>query len=164
MRFLSVTFAYWVTKCALGLRGTALSAIVTSDAQGMKVGNAMATIEITSENFEQEVMQSDKPVFLDFWAVWCGPCQMVSPLVEELSEEHPEIKFGKINTDKEPQLAQMFGVSSIPMLCIVRAGQVALATVGAQPKDVLEDFISQALSREMPEKPAAPGQGADWSL
>ncbi len=103
----------------------------------------MATIEITNENFQAEVINSDKPVVLDFWAVWCGPCQMVGPLVEELSDEHAEIKFGKVNTDEQMALAQQFGINSIPTLILFKDGKPVAQQVGAVGKDVLEKFATQ---------------------
>lgn len=101
----------------------------------------MAAIEITSENFEQEVLHSDKPVLLDFWAVWCGPCMMLSPLVEEVAEEHPEIKVGKVNTDEQMALAQKFKVAAIPALFVVKDGEVVNKSVGAIPKEQIEALI-----------------------
>ena len=101
----------------------------------------MAAIEITSENFEQEVLKSDKPVLLDFWAVWCGPCMMLSPLVEEIAEEHPEIKVGKVNTDEQMALAQKFKVAAIPALFVVKDGEVVNKSVGAIPKEQIEALI-----------------------
>ena len=86
----------------------------------------MAAIEITAENFEHEVLNSDKPVLLDFWAIWCGPCMMLSPVVEEVAEEHPEIKVGKVNTDEQPALAQKFGITAIPALFVVKDGQIVV--------------------------------------
>ena len=74
----------------------------------------MSVMNITSENFEQEIMGSDRPVLLDFWASWCGPCRMVSPIVDEIAEDHPEIRVGKINVDEQPELAGQFGVMRIP--------------------------------------------------
>ena len=101
----------------------------------------MAAIEITAENFEQEVLKSDKPVLLDFWAIWCGPCMMLSPVVEEVAEEHPEIKVGKVNTDEQPALAQKFGITAIPALFVVKDGQIVNKGVGAMPKEQVEALI-----------------------
>ncbi len=99
----------------------------------------MSTLTITKENFEQEVIKSDKPVLLDFWAAWCGPCRMVSPVVEEISAEVSTIKVGKINVDEQPELAQAFRVMSIPTLAVVKDGKVVNTTVGARPKaDILK--------------------------
>lgn len=103
----------------------------------------MAVIEITQENFQAEVLDSDKPVLVDCWAVWCGPCQMISPIVDEIAEEHPEIKVGKINTDEQPALTQRLQVVSIPQLFLFKDGEIAAKTVGAQPKEALEQFIAQ---------------------
>lgn len=94
----------------------------------------MSTMTITKENFEQEVLKSDKPVLLDFWAEWCGPCRMVSPVVEEVSNEVTTAKVGKINVDEQPELAQAFKVMSIPTLAVVKDGKVVNTTVGARPK------------------------------
>lgn len=95
----------------------------------------MAVIEITAENFEQEVMQSEKPVLLDFWAVWCGPCQMLSPLVDEVAEEREDIKVGKINVDEQQELAMKYQVMSIPMLLVVKNGEITNRSVGLISKD-----------------------------
>ena len=94
----------------------------------------MAVITITSEKFEKEVLQSDKPVLIDFWASWCGPCRMVSPLVEEIATEHPEIKVGKVNVDEQQDLARKYRIMSIPSLYMLKNGEVANKTVGAVPK------------------------------
>ena len=82
----------------------------------------MAVLTITKDNFKTEVVESDKPVLLDFWASWCAPCMMQSPIVDELAEEHPELKVGKVNVDEQPQLAAAFGVESIPTLVIIKDG------------------------------------------
>ena len=101
----------------------------------MKGGNeSMSVITITNENFEQEVLKSDKPVLIDFWASWCGPCRMVSPVVEEISREHPEIKVGKVNVDEQQELARKYRIMSIPSLYVFKNGEVANKTVGAVPK------------------------------
>ena len=94
----------------------------------------MAVIEITKENFENEVVKSDKIVLLDFWAPWCGPCRMLSPIVDEVAEEHPEIKVGKINVDEQEELAAEFGVFSIPTLVVMKDGKIVEQTAGARPK------------------------------
>ena len=95
----------------------------------------MSALKINQENFKDEVMNSDKPVLLDFWAPWCGPCKMVLPLVEEIAEENPDIKVGKINVDEEMALAKQFRVMSIPTLVVIKDGQVVTRSTGAKPKD-----------------------------
>ena len=94
----------------------------------------MAVLTITKENFASEVMASEKPVLLDFWASWCGPCRMVSPIVDEIAEERTDIKVGKINVDEQGELAQQFGVMSIPTLVVMKNGQIVNQSVGAKPK------------------------------
>ena len=99
----------------------------------------MSAMIITKENFESEVIKSDKPVLLDFWAEWCGPCRMVSPIVEEIAEETPTVKVGKINVDEQPELASAFKVMSIPTLVVLKDGKVVSTVVGARPKaDILK--------------------------
>ena len=97
----------------------------------------MAVITITKENYESEVVQSDKPVLLDFWATWCGPCRMVSPIVDEIAEERDDIKVGKINVDEQPELAGEYRIMSIPTLMVFRGGQAAAVKVGVTPKEEL---------------------------
>ena len=94
----------------------------------------MSAIKITAENYENEVLNSDKPVLLDFWAAWCGPCKMVSPLVDEIALENADIKVGKINVDEQPELATKFGVMSIPTLVVMENGKEVNRSIGAMPK------------------------------
>ena len=94
----------------------------------------MSAIKITAENYENEVLNSDKPVLLDFWAAWCGPCKMVSPLVDEIALENADIKLGKINVDEQPELAAKFGVMSIPTLVVMANGKEVNRSIGAMPK------------------------------
>ena len=94
----------------------------------------MAVVTITKENFEQEVLQSEKPVLLDFWASWCGPCRMLSPVVDEVAEERTDVKVGKVNVDEQPELAGEFGVMSIPTLLVFKGGKLVRQAVGARPK------------------------------
>ena len=101
----------------------------------------MAEITITANNFEEEVVNSDKPVLIDFWASWCGPCKMLAPSVAKLAEEHPEIKVGKVNVDDEQALAMRFGITSIPTLILFKGGQAVNHTMGFQPYQSLEAFI-----------------------
>ena len=94
----------------------------------------MSVININKSNFQDEVMHSDKPVLLDFWASWCGPCRMVSPIVAEIAAERSDIKVGKINVDEQPELAAQFGVMSIPTLVVMKNGSIANQAVGARSK------------------------------
>ena len=94
----------------------------------------MSVININNNNFQDEVMHSEKPVLLDFWASWCGPCRMVSPIVDEIAAERRDIKVGKINVDEQPELAAQFGVMSIPTLVVMKNGKVINQAVGARPK------------------------------
>lgn len=94
----------------------------------------MSVIEITNENFEKEVLQSDKPVLVDFFAVWCGPCKMVSPIVDQIAAEHPEIKVCKADVDKNLDLAKQFQVMSVPTLLAFKDGQIINKSIGAMPK------------------------------
>lgn len=94
----------------------------------------MSVQTITKENFEAHVLQSDKPVLVDFWAPWCGPCRMIHPVLEEIARERPDVKVGKINVDEQPELAGRFGVMGIPMLVVLRDGKITGQAVGARPK------------------------------
>ena len=94
----------------------------------------MSVITITKQNFEQEVLHADRPVLLDFWAGWCGPCRMLSPVVDEIAEERTDIKVGKVNVDEQQELAATFNVMSIPTLIVLDKGQVVNQSVGVRPK------------------------------
>ena len=94
----------------------------------------MSVIHINIDNFRNEVLDSEKPVLLDFWAPWCGPCRMVSPIVDEIAAERGDIKVGKVNVDEERELAGQFGVMSIPTLVVIKGGKVVNQMVGARPK------------------------------
>ena len=94
----------------------------------------MSVITVTKENFRQEVLESTKPVLVDFWASWCGPCRMLSPVVDEIAGERPDVKVCKINVDEQQELAVQFGVMSIPTLMVFREGQAVNTAVGVQPK------------------------------
>ena len=97
----------------------------------------MSAININQSNFQNEVMNSDKPVLLDFWAPWCGPCRMVVPIVEEIARERSDIKVGKINVDENPELAGQFGVMSIPTLVVMKNGKIVHQSMGAKPKSAI---------------------------
>lgn len=103
----------------------------------------MAVIEITKDNFEAEVLKADKPVLIDFWASWCGPCKMLSPVVDQIAEEVSDVKVGKVNVDDEDELAAQFGIMSIPTLILFKNGEKAAQSVGVQPKEELLKFIRQ---------------------
>ena len=94
----------------------------------------MAVTTVTKENFQEEVMQAGCPVLLDFWATWCGPCRMVSPIVDEIGAEVTDAKVGKVNVDEQPELAQAFGIASIPTLLVIRDGRTVNRAVGVRSK------------------------------
>ena len=94
----------------------------------------MSVITITKENFAAEVLNSDKPVLLDFWASWCGPCRMLSPIVDQVADARPDVKVGKVNVDEQPDLAGQFGVMSIPTLLVFKHGKLVNQSVGSRPK------------------------------
>lgn len=103
----------------------------------------MATVKIDSSNFESDVLKSDTPVVVDFWAEWCGPCKMIAPSLEEISEEMGDkVKIAKVNMDENPDLAAQFGVRSIPTLLMFKGGEPVAIQVGAAPKNKLSDWIS----------------------
>ena len=101
----------------------------------------MSVITINSSTFNQEVLQRDKPVLVDFFATWCGPCKMLSPIVDQLADEHPEVKFCKLDVDQNPDIAASFQVMSIPTLILFKGGAAASKVIGLQTKAALEDFI-----------------------
>lgn len=102
----------------------------------------MAEVIITKDNFENEVIKSDKPVLIDFWASWCGPCRMLSPVIEELAKEYEgRAKIGKVNVDAESELASAFNVSSIPTVVVIKDGKITATSVGYRPKEELEKLL-----------------------
>lgn len=101
----------------------------------------MEIINVKSENFEQQVMRSEKPVLLDFWASWCGPCRMVGPILEEIAREHDDIRVCKVNVDEEPALAAQFQIMSIPTLMVVKNGKVVNSALGARPKAQILEML-----------------------
>lgn len=101
----------------------------------------MSVVNINLDNFRNEVLEASKPVLLDFWAPWCGPCRMVSPVLEEIARERPDLKIGKVNVDEQPELASQFGVMSIPMLVVMRDGKIVNQAVGARPKGAILSLL-----------------------
>lgn len=101
----------------------------------------MSVIKISKENFTSEVLNSDRPVLLDFYADWCGPCRMVGPIVSEIAEERSDVKVGKINVDEQPELAAQFKVMNIPMLVVIKNGKIANQIVGYKPKAQIESIL-----------------------
>ncbi len=101
----------------------------------------MSVLHITKDTFENEVLKSDKPVLLDFWASWCGPCRMVGPVLDEIAEEREDIKVCKVNVDDEPELAATYQISSIPTLMVVKDGKVVNQSLGAKPKAQILDML-----------------------
>ena len=104
----------------------------------------MAVITLTEQNFAQEVLQSDKPVLVDFWASWCGPCRMVSPIVDEIAEElDGKVKVGKVNVDEQRELAGEYGIMSIPTLMVVKNGEIVNTAVGVRPKKAILSMLGE---------------------
>jgi thioredoxin 1 len=101
----------------------------------------MSVVTITKDNFQQEVLNSDKPVLVDFWAAWCGPCRMVAPVLNEIAVENPSIKVAKINVDEQPELASKYGIMSIPTLLVFKNGKVANQAIGARPKAAILSLV-----------------------
>ena len=101
----------------------------------------MTAININKNNFQNEVMNSDKPVLLDFWAPWCAPCRMVVPVIEEIAGERPDIKVGKINVDEQPELASKFSIMSIPTLVVMKNGKIVQQVSGARPKNAILEML-----------------------
>ena len=101
----------------------------------------MSVLHITKETFEKEVLQSEKPVLLDFFAVWCGPCKMIAPILDEIAEEREDIKVCKVNVDEEPELAAKYQVMSIPTLFVIKDGQVVNQSLGAKPKNQILNML-----------------------
>lgn len=103
----------------------------------------MPALIITKDNFEEEVIRSDKPVLLDFWADWCGPCKIVSPIIDEIAEEVTDAKIGKVNVDDQPELAQAFDVISVPTLAVIKDGKVLRSSVGVKPKEMILQMLAE---------------------
>ena len=103
----------------------------------------MAEITITNKNFDQEVLASDKPVLVDFWATWCGPCRMLAPIIEEIAESRSDVKVGKVNVDDEGELAVRFGISSIPTVIVFKNGDIAAQAVGYRPRAEIEALLEK---------------------
>ena len=102
----------------------------------------MSAVNIDLHNFQAEVLNSDKPVLLDFWAPWCGPCRMVVPMVEQIAAERPDVKVGKINIDQEFELARAYGICSIPTLMVLKEGRVVRQSTGAMPKNKILEMLN----------------------
>jgi thioredoxin 1 len=107
----------------------------------MKGDIQMSVISVNSVNFNEEVINSSKPVLVDLWATWCGPCRMMAPVLDEIASEHPEVKVCKINVDEEPELARSFRVSAIPTVALIKNGKVVDSFVGFKPKSHIKSML-----------------------
>lgn len=123
------------------LKAIAIVFYIISQKIDLKGRLKMSVINLTKENFENEVMKSDKTVLIDFSAAWCGPCRMIAPIVDEIAEENASVKVCKIDVDSEPELASAFSVSSIPMLVVIKNGKVISHAVGLRPKDAIISML-----------------------
>ena len=101
----------------------------------------MSVVIIKKDNFENEIMNSEKTVLLDFWAGWCGPCKMISPIIDEIAKEHPEIKVGKINVDEQPEIANSFDIMNIPSLFVLKNGEITNRSAGVKSKTQIEEML-----------------------
>lgn len=103
----------------------------------------MSVLTITADNFEQEVLNASAPVLIDFWATWCGPCQMMGPIVDAFAETHPQVVVGKVNVDEQPELAAAFHIQSIPTLVVLKEGRLTDMVVGVQTEEKLEELLTK---------------------
>ena len=110
--------------------------------ENTKEAQSMSVIHIDRNNFASEVLHSDKPVLLDFWASWCGPCRMVSPIIDEIAAARSDVRVGKINVDEQPELARQFGIMSIPTLVVMKNGRIVNQAVGARPRSAIESMLN----------------------